>query len=80
MSINFPTPQKEFDRAVAASNKNFTYEQAKGGYYRLLCDDEIIHDDSAYEDVYALDSALYFFAEYIFENYTDLQWNGITWK
>lgn len=80
MSLNFPTAQEEFDRAVAASKKNFTYEQAKGGHYRLLCDDEIILDDSACEDMYDLDSALYTFTGYIFENYTELQWNGITWK
>lgn len=80
MSINFPTAQEEFNRAVTASNKNFMYEQAKGGHYRLLCDDEIIHDDSACEDMYDLESAIWFFAGHIFEYYTDLQYNGYTWE
>ena len=72
----FPTPQEYFDKAVAMSGKNFYYEESLSGYYRLFLDEDIIHDDSAYEDVYELDSALYFFANLIYEEYTNAEWNG----
>ena len=69
-------PQDYFDAAVKLSGKNFRIEESISGYYRLLCDEDIIHDDSACEDVYELDSALWMFAEHIFEIYTNAEWSN----
>ena len=55
-----------FEEVVAATGKNFTCEQAISVYYRLMCDDEIILDDSACEDVNGTEEeAKDFFKEYL---------------
>lgn len=58
-----------FDAVVAATGKNFTCEQTNSGYYRLTCDDDIILDDSACEDVNGTEEeAKNFFTEYLLNN------------
>lgn len=52
---------------IANESGRYEIERTLSGYYRLLCDDEIIHDDPAFEDVNELESAYYFFAELIKE-------------
>ncbi len=57
-----------FDEIVAATGKNFECEQTISGYYRLLCDGEVINDDSACEDVNGdKDTALDFYCSYLME-------------
>lgn len=55
-----------FEEVVAATGKNFTCEKTISGYYRLMCDGEIILDDSACEDVNGTEEdAKDFFMEYL---------------
>lgn len=65
-NIMIPESGKEAFEIANASGK-YEIERTLSGYYRLLCDDEIVHDDSAFEDVQDIDSAYYFFAELIKE-------------
>lgn len=55
-----------FEQVVKATGKNFTCEQSASGYYRLVCDGEVILDDSACEDVNGTEEeAKDFFKEYL---------------
>lgn len=47
--------------------KGYHMEQSISGYWRLFKDDEIVHDDSACEDVYNEETASYLFNEIIKE-------------
>ena len=60
--------KEEFELATANAKHSYEVEQSISGYYRLLCDGELMHDDSACEDVNEKDSAYYLFAELIKEN------------
>lgn len=57
-----------FEQIVKATGKNFTCEETISGYYRLMCDNKIILDDSACEDVQDEESAKVFFSEYLLWN------------
>ena len=57
-----------FEQIVKATGKNFTCEETISGYYRLMCDNKIILDDSACEDVQDEESAKAFFSEYLLWN------------
>lgn len=65
-NIMLPESGKEAFEIANASGK-YEVERTLSGYYRLLCDDEVIHDDPAFEDVNEMESAYYFFAELIKE-------------
>lgn len=60
--------KEAFDLAVSKAKHSYEVEQSVSGYYRLLCDGEYLHDDSACEDVNEEESAYYFFAELINDN------------
>ena len=60
--------KEAFELATAKAVHSYEVEQSISGYYRLLCDGECMHDDSAWEDVNEEDSAYYFFAELVKEN------------
>lgn len=62
--------KKMFEDAVNKSGRNFRIEKSISGYYRLLLDDEIKCDDSAFEDVQDEESALYYFA-YLINEYNN---------
>lgn len=57
-----------FEQIVKATGKNFTCEDTISGYYRLMCDNKIILDDSACEYVQDEESAKAFFADYLLWN------------
>lgn len=68
-SMVFAENGKEaFELATVNAKHSYEVEQSISGYYRLLCDGELMHDDSACEDVNEEDSAYYFFAELVKEN------------
>lgn len=56
-----------FDEVCAQSKNNYEVEQSISGYWRLWKNGELVHDDSACEDVQEEESAYSFFAEYIKE-------------
>lgn len=57
-----------FENVVKATGKNFRIEKSISGYYRLLCDDEVIVDDSAAEEYNKdLETAESAFANYLLE-------------
>lgn len=60
--------KEAFELAISNARHSYEVEQSISGYYRLLCDGELIHDDSACEDVNEEDLAYYFFAELVKEN------------
>lgn len=60
--------KEAFEIAIEKAAHSYEVEQSISGYYRLLCDGEYLHDDSACEDVNEEDSAYYFFAELVKEN------------
>ena len=60
--------KEAFELEIANAEHSYEVEQSISGYYRLLCDGEYLHDDSACEDVNEEDSAYYFFAELVKEN------------
>ena len=60
--------KEAFELATAKAAHSYEVKQSISGYYRLLCDGEYLHDDSACEDVNEEDSAYYFFAELVKEN------------
>lgn len=55
---------KDLFDAVNESNQ-YEVRRSISGYYRLFKDDELIHDDPACEDVYDIESAYNFFADFI---------------
>lgn len=60
--IHCPT----FEDAVKATGKDFRCERTTSGYYRLVCGDYIVLDDSACEDVDGTEEeAKAFFSEYL---------------
>lgn len=68
--------EEQFNEAVKSSGLKYDLNQSISGYYRLVvynndtCEDyDIIHDDSACEDVYDKDSALALFTEIIREKH-----------
>ena len=60
--------KEAFELATAKAVHSYEVEQSISGYYRLLCDGEYLHDDSACEDVNEEDAAYHFFAELVKEN------------
>jgi hypothetical protein len=59
---------KNSDLEKQLLNKGYKMEKAQGGHYRLFdLAGNLVHDDSAFEDVYDYESALYFFNEYVKE-------------
>lgn len=60
--------KEAFELAVANAKHSYEVEKSISGYYRLLCDGELMHDDSACEDVNEEDLAYCFFAELVREN------------
>lgn len=64
--------EDQFNEAVKESGVNYEIVQSIDGYYRLVrhnddMTDTIIHDDSAYEDVYDEESAMALFTDIIRE-------------
>lgn len=59
--------KQKFEKIVKATGKPFSIEKTMGGYYRLMCNDDIIHDDSACEDVYNEGDALGFYSDFLLE-------------
>lgn len=47
--------------------KGYRMEQSITGYWRLFKGEELVHDDSACEDVYDMETAEYLFKELIEE-------------
>ena len=67
-SILIPDSGKEaFQLAIKNSSHTYEVEKTISGYFRILCDGEYIHDDSAFEDVNEEDTAYYFFADLVKE-------------
>lgn len=63
------TIKEQFEAVVKATGKDFYCEETISGYYRLMCDEDIVLDDSACEDVNEdEDTALAFFTGYLLEN------------
>lgn len=60
--------KEAFELAISNARHSYEVEQSISGYYRLLCDSELMNDDSACEDVNEEDSAYYFFSELVREN------------
>lgn len=66
--------KKEMEKAHQANLKVIAdagciMEQSMSGYWRLVNQDgDLLHDDSACEDVYSEDTAAYIFAEMIKED------------
>lgn len=60
--------KEAFELAISNARHSYEVEQSISGYYRLFCDGELMHDDSACEDVNEEDSAYFFFSELIKEN------------
>ena len=56
-----------FDEVCSKSKNKYSVEQSISGYYRLYKNGELVHDDSACEDVQEEESAYSFVAEYIKE-------------
>lgn len=60
--------RKRFEKIVKATGKPFCVEKTMGGYYRLMCGEDIIHDDSACEDVYSEEDACGFYGDILLED------------
>lgn len=56
-----------FEEVCSKAKNEYSVEQSISGYYRLYKNGELIHDDSACEDVQDEESAYSFFAELIKE-------------
>lgn len=65
--ILFDNGKESFDFYAGKTSNRYEVEQSISGYYRLYCNDELIHDDSAFEDVNEEDPAYYYFSEIIKE-------------
>lgn len=67
--------EEQFKEAVKASGLKYDLDQSISGYYRLVVynddnsDYDLVHDDSACEDVYDRDSAMALFIEIIRERH-----------
>ncbi len=67
--------EEQFKEAVKASGLKYDLNQSISGYYRLVVyngdnsDYDLVHDDSACEDVYDRDSAMALFIEIIRERH-----------
>lgn len=54
-----------FEEVCSKAKNEYSVDQSISGYYRLFKNGELIHDDSACEDVQDEESAYSFFAELI---------------
>lgn len=61
--------KEQFEEVVKATGKDFRCEKTISGYYRLMCGEDIIHDDGACEDVNEdEETALAFYRSYLLED------------
>lgn len=71
----FNSIEGQFNEVVRESGVKYELNQSISGYYRLIAynegdsDYELIHDDSACEDVYDRDSAMALFIDIIRERH-----------
>lgn len=67
--------EQQFNEVVRESGVKYALNESISGYYRLVIynednsDYDIVHDDSAFEDVYDRESAMAFFTELIREKH-----------
>lgn len=62
------TASSQFELLTSNLDKKWKVETSISGYYRLICDGELLSDDSACEDVYDIESACGLFLTILLED------------